>query len=116
MTSPKLDFARRTKTPAYLERVQAEVAVRHAQRATIQAQRNKPLHEKIAEWYSGLPENERGSAYSMSELSDRLKAPGNLLGPALDRLGWRRVRRWRAGEPYLRYWVPHASAFQSSEY
>lgn len=95
---------------AYMERIQTEIAVRQARRAIILAERNKPLHTKVAEWYSGLPDNERRTAYTMAELSQRFNAPGNLLGPALDRLGWRRVRRWTGGGPYSRYWVPHTSA------
>lgn len=63
----------------------------------------KPLRERIAEWYKNQPASEKLRPYSMNELVQYFNLPPSVIGPALHELGWKRIRVWGDG-PYLRLW------------
>jgi len=91
---------------SYLARIQAEAANRRAARDAIRAERNKPLHIKIDEWFEKLPAYERKTHYTMAELLDQFGGAAGAMGLALDKLGWKRRRKWSGAGPYSRYWQP----------
>lgn len=88
----------------YLEEVKRYSAEQNAANAARRAEREKPLHVKIQEWWDSLPESERNRPYTMDEFVCQFKTAPGLIGNALHRLGWRRGRKWGKGG-YGRYWV-----------
>jgi hypothetical protein len=88
----------------WLEEVKKLSSMDAAEQAAAHAERLKPLHVKIQEWWAALPESERQRPYTMDEFSQQFKTAPGLIGKALHQLGWRRGRRWGTGS-YGRYWV-----------
>lgn len=90
----------------YLENLKRVVAERHAAAAAARAHKARPLHEKIRDWFAGLPAQERRTHYTMAELALIFNTAPGRIGTALHLLGWERRRRFSGSDSYCRYWVP----------
>ncbi len=88
----------------YLEDVKRASAESMAASTAARAERLKPLHVKIQEWWATLPETERDRPFTMNEFARQFKTSPGLIGNALHQLGWQRGRRWGKGS-YRRYWL-----------
>jgi hypothetical protein len=79
------------------------------QKEAIRAERNRPLTQKISEWWEALPPELRNDRYTMTWLTNHFCVGGAKIGPALIALGWKRGRSWKADGSYYRYWMPPKS-------
>jgi hypothetical protein len=82
--------------------------LRNEERVIQRQEANRPLPERIRDWYELLSQEERLQPYSMKQLEALFhKAPGQI-GMALHSLGWQRKRSFRQQGPFSRTW--HAPA------
>jgi len=102
----------------YLESLRAQVAARREQRRSAEAAKvTDPLADlkaRIDRWHKGLPPEMRVPYYHMNDLAQKLKAPPQQLGLALDALGWTRRRQWITGRPYRNRWFPPDEVIETS--
>lgn len=78
--------------------------LRNEERAIQRQAANRPLPERIKDWYEQLSPEERSQPYSMKQLEALFhKAPGQI-GMALHSLGWKRKRSFKQQEPFSRTW------------
>ncbi len=93
-------------TSAYIRHLRQWVSERHAAAAAVRAHNARPLYQKIQDWWTALPPQERRPCYTMDQLVLVFNAAPGAIGTALHRIGWVRHRNWSGGQSYARYWVP----------
>jgi len=89
---------------AYLAEVQRMSEIDIAACAAASAERNKPLHDKIQDWWLTLSPSDQHREYTMAELVQRFKTSSGLLGTALQQLGWHRRRNYQGTGTHGSYW------------
>lgn len=89
-----------------METVRCQIAEIRERREENRALQSRSLDEKIRDWYSAMPPQERRHFYTMDQFVLLFNTAPGLIGKALHRLGWERQRRWSGGGSYARFWVP----------
>jgi len=88
----------------WLEDVKQRSIESSTPQTNVEADPLKPLHVKINEWWSALPESEQYKQFTMSEFKDQFKVSASKIGTALHSLGWQRKRHWGNGS-HANYWL-----------
>lgn len=90
----------------YLAALKRRVAEIRERQEVERALRARSLDQKIHDWYTELPPQERRLYYTMDDFVLLFDSAPGRIGTALHRLGWERRRRWNGSGTYGRYWVP----------
>lgn len=90
----------------YIDNLKHWAAEQRAAALAERAYKERPLEDKILDWYAALPPQQRRAYYTMDDLVLLFNAAPSRIGMALHRLGWLRRRCWHGDGSYARFWVP----------
>jgi hypothetical protein len=78
--------------------------LRNEERVIQRQEANRPLPDRIKDWYEQLSPEERLQPYSMKQFVDLFNKAPSQIGLALYSLRWQRKRSFRQHEPFSRTW------------